>query len=185
MLAINNSGDNTTLEILSVVGLNVDDYNINLGSGYVNSTQYFATIDTSGIETSHWLNETGNLIVINDKHTLNNTGDTNVNVTVSMNDYIDAEDWICGASGSTCLGDNARVEVKIEENDGDSCINGGQTNYTVLANHSDKSTILLCDIFLSTAGINVFDVYYKLQVPMESLTGTKEASFTYTVTGIV
>ncbi|MBT3297665.1 hypothetical protein HN385_01980 [archaeon] len=168
---------NTTLEVLANVGLNLDDNAIDLGAGYVDGISSTGIITTDGTVVS-WKNSTGGTPTISDKHTLNNTGSTTVNVTVSM-DKDDSEHWLCGASGSTCPGDNAQVDVKMTESAGDSCISGEQTGYVVLANTTSKNTVKLCDSFKPTDGTDTFDVHFGLTIPQEAPTGTKTAIFTY------
>ncbi|MBT3451087.1 hypothetical protein HN652_03730, partial [archaeon] len=176
---------NTTLEILANVGLNVDDAEIDIGSGYVNGTSSTAVVGTSGVPPLNWLNSTGGLVAsVIDTHQLNNTGSSPVNITVSMNTLADAEEWLCGASGATCPGDNAMVEVKMEELDGDSCIGTEQTSWLELANYTTKSTVLLCSNMKPTDGTDVFDVDFQLTIPQEAPTGSKTATFTYTAEAI-
>ncbi|MBT3298534.1 hypothetical protein HN385_06415, partial [archaeon] len=175
---------NTTLEILANVGLAVNDAEIDLGSGYVNSTQAVAILDGSNTNASHWLNSTDSLLTSDDWHRVNNTGSSPVNLTVSMNTHADAEEWLCGASGATCPGDNAMVQVK-QVDFTSACIGAtDQTTYVELADYNSKSTVLLCSSLKPTDGTDTVDVYYQLTVPQEAPTGSKTATFTYTAEAI-
>ncbi|MBT3450739.1 hypothetical protein HN652_03185, partial [archaeon] len=175
---------NTTLEILANVGLNVDDTTIDFLSGYVNSTQAVAILDSSGTNITDWLNSTGSPFTnfADTSHRLNNTGSTPVNVTVSM-DKDNAEHWLCGQSGATCPGDNAMVQVKALDTTS-ACIDGEVNTYTEVADYDSKSTVLLCTNFKPTDGSDTLETLYQLTLPQEAPTGTVTAVFTYTVEAI-
>ncbi|MBT3298089.1 hypothetical protein HN385_04135 [archaeon] len=172
------------LEILANVGLNVDDAAINLGSGYVNGSNSSAIVDSMNFfnSASTWLNSTGQSVSgLADYHLVNNTGSTPINITVQMNSHVDAEDWLCGASGATCPGDNADVRVRIQ-NAGTSCldIQAGTYEANVFVTNVNKNTVLLCGNMKPIDGQDTFEVYYKVEIPQEAPTGSKEASFLYT-----
>ncbi|MBT3298639.1 hypothetical protein HN385_06940 [archaeon] len=172
---------NTTLEILANVGLSVDDFSIDLGSGYVNSSVPFATIDTGETVETQWLNSTNGIHTINDGHTLNNTGSTTVNISVAAS-VSNADEWLCGdATGATCPGNNSWVKVYIADSTFDACFGFEKTTAgTFLTHNTVIPSVLLCGNMMPNDGQDQFRVNYVVRIPQEAPTGTKTATFTYT-----
>ena len=177
---------NTTLEILANVGLVVEDNAVDFGSGYVNSTTSFARIDSRGsTPEENWLNETGSLHDISDSMLLNNTGSTVVNLTIQQNSgYEDAEHWLCGDtdSSATCPSDYAKLEVRINEPSGDSCIGGELGGWVTMMNSTDdRGARLLCNDFIPNDGVDSLEIFFRTSIPQEAPTGTLPLVVLYSV----
>ncbi|MBT3297296.1 hypothetical protein HN385_00045 [archaeon] len=181
------STGNTTLEILSNVGLQVHDSEMDLGSGYVNSSAILGSIDTLA-GANNWLNSTGQTPVINNVgHTLNNTGSSPVNVTIQVTSHTNAEHWLCNdAGGSSCPGDNAFLDVKaLEGPESNSCIGAGEQNeWTSLMGYNNQTTVLLCPVLMPVDSNDELITYYKFGIPQEAPTGTKTVFVQFTAEAV-
>lgn len=177
-----NDGSGTSrLEILSNVGITIDDALVDLGTGYVTIGEDYAIIDTTNSSEQDWINENGSLNEIYDFHILNNTGSTvsNITISVSDSDINNAEEWLCLESEG-CPSNYAKIEVLSEDHESFSCPVGLASSWKIIMNDTSKNDdVQICGNLLPMTNKNTLKVFYRVTLPTDVPTGQKSLNFIF------
>ena len=150
--------------ISSTTAINFTTDFINFGSGAVSPGSPNATLDTDGNVAG------GSWTPISTNFTLENIGNTNVNLTLRVGKS--AQDFLGG--------DNPLYQFKFDNNEATSCVNVTETNVWTLTSISD---LYLCS-FLNAADANdTINIGVRITIP-STATGAKTDTFTATATSV-
>lgn len=151
--------------ISSTTAINFTTDFLNLGTGAVNTGTPSATVDSDGGSVGGtWAPTPSNF-------TLENIGNTNVSLTLSMGKT--AAQYIGGT--------NPAYQFKFANNEAGSCVNATATGVWTA---TSTSNISLCSNFLVTDASDTINIGVKVTIPSDSLTGTQTDTFTATATSL-
>ncbi len=166
-----------TLTKVGSAGIQMSDDVVSFGSGYVNHSCEYATIN-SNQSNSCWMNVT-EFLSAEDYHSIVNNGSSLLNITAGLSGYSSAEGFFCG--GSCSYTNNAAIGVYSLNVEAGSC--SGLSNYVEnIAEYNSISTIGVCDYLDFADGSDNIKVYVKLDVPKDSAIGNKSFLINYEAT---
>ena len=152
----------TTAQLVFTTGHDVANWQ----SGSVTAGQTSATLDTEGTMTN------GNWTVVNNPLTLENQGNTDLNVTLKTSN--DAAAFLGGTSPS----------YKLKITDTVSACNVALGAYATTYTDASTSDQVICSNMSSTQSHNDLTLNIELVVPSDSLTGARGSVITATGTSI-
>ena len=149
---------------------------VNFGSGYVNESNNTANVtsETAYTSATGWINTTA-AWVVNTNITLNNTGDTFVNITVAANQSVAT--WLGGT------GPDARL--KFVDNEAGSCTGTYSANYSVQPNATTQNVCTSTTLGQGldyTQSSDTIATYVMMLLPKNMAKGTRSTTLTFTAT---
>jgi len=172
---------NTTLVIDAATGVSVTDATASFGTGHVNVGSAYANIyaNSSNTGNDNW---TESVASEDGYMTIENTGNSDINLTVRSENQADSKTWLCGGD---CGSGEGALTIASMDNEAGSCESGTglQTNLSsndaAILHPTGNATIGLCEQFNFEADTDTINVTFAAKVPFEATTGTKMVSLIF------
>ncbi len=151
--------------VTSQTAINFTSDFVNFGSGAVTAGTASATLDTDGTSTG------GSWVPVTDNFTLENIGNTNVQLNLSVGKT--PAQFIGGTTPS--------YQFKFDNNEADSCTNVADTSTWIDTSTAGSN---LCSLFSFNDANDTVTIGVKLVIPSDSLAGGLTDTWTATATSL-
>ena len=165
-----------------IVGITMDDNTVDFGTGHVNVGQTQATVWSDGAADGEWTQTSGG--GENNNMSIQNNGNTDVNLTMNATDKDDAEAWLCGTlCPNTAI---ANLTVNMSDAEAGSCddyvvdgVDVSTIDQIVLDTDDKPATVILCEDFDFRDDGDTLYAFFKAEVPIDASVGAHSAQVTF------
>jgi len=167
---------NINLTFAGSSGFSFTDNNILFGSGYYNGTctSNYSILNSNGSKVC-WVNTS---IFSEDYQEFINNGTSTLNISATIANLTDAEEFFCETSMGCNYTNNAEILLLSADGEVNSCGSATGVPQWVLTNSTNRS-ITLCNAFGYADNSDTLRVYAELHIPTDAKVGNRTFSIIY------
>ncbi len=157
------------------------DDQIQFGAGHFNGTclpgQDYAILNSNTTKVC-WVNRTA-FPTVEDVHVITNDGTSAINLTVSVADLSDAEQFYCGSIQGCNATNSSVILVASANNETGACVSGLTTGFETLASAENNFTVSICDSLSYPMALDEVKVYVALHLPKDAIPANRTLVLNY------